>query len=142
MSRIVDASVASKWFFPEPGSPEAERLLSEHDPLMAPDLIVAEVCNVAWKRLRSGEITEAHATRAMAQIGRMVDVLSPLADLAPRAIEIARALDHPAYDCFYLALAEREHTYLVTADDGLIRRVASTPWARHARSLVPRRRQR
>jgi predicted nucleic acid-binding protein len=135
VSRIVDASVACKWFFPEPGSAEAEALLGEQDPLMAPDLIVAEICNVAWKRLRSGDITEAHATGAMAQIGRMVDVLSPLADLAPRAIEIARALDHPAYDCFYLTLAEREHTYLVTADDVLVRRVARTPWARHVRLL-------
>lgn len=109
---------------------------------MAPDLIVAEVCNVAWKRLRSGEITEEHATRAMTQIGRLVDVLSPLAALAPRAIEIARALDHPAYDCFYLALAEREHTYLVTADDVLVRRIARTPWSRHIRPLVSRGRRR
>jgi predicted nucleic acid-binding protein len=142
VSRVVDASVASKWFFPEPGSAEAEALLTGTDPLLAPDLIVAEVCNVAWKRLRADEITLTHAIRAMAQIARMVDVLSPLADLAPRAIEIARALDHPAYDCFYLALAEREHTDLVTADDVLVRRVARTPWARHVRHLVTRGRRR
>lgn len=142
MSRIVDASVASKWFFPEVGSPEAEALLAERGPLMAPDLIVAEVCNVAWKRLRSGEIAEAHATRAMAQIGHLVDVLSPLAALAARAIEIARALDHPAYDCFYLTLAEREHTHVVTADHVLLRRVAGTPWARYVRPLLPRARRR
>lgn len=74
----------------------------------------------------------------MAHIGRLVDVLSPMAELAPRALEIARALDHPAYDCFYLTLAEREHTYLVTADEVLVRRVARTPWARHVRPLLSR----
>jgi predicted nucleic acid-binding protein len=109
---------------------------------MAPDVIVAEVCNVAWKRLRAGEITEEHAMRAMTQIERLVDVLSPLAALAPRALEIARVLDHSAYDCFYLALAEREHALLVTADDVLVRRLTGTPWARHVRPLVSRGRRR
>ena len=89
-----------------------------------------------------GEITEEHASRAMTQIERLVDVLSSLAALAPRAIEIARTLDHPAYDGFYLALAEREHTYLVTADDVLVRRIARTPWSRHIRPLVSRGRRR
>ncbi len=109
---------------------------------MAPDLIVAEVCNVARKRLRAGEITEEHATRAMTQIGHMVDGLSPLAALAPRALEIARALDHPVSACFYLALAEREHASLVTADEVLVRRLTGTPWARHVRPLVSRGRRR
>jgi predicted nucleic acid-binding protein len=27
---------------------------------------------------------------------------------------------HPIYDCFYVALAEREHCPLITADKGLI----------------------
>ena len=34
--------------------------------------------------------------------------LSPLTPLAARATALAEALDHPVYDCFYLALAERE----------------------------------
>lgn len=80
--------------------------------------------------------------RAMTQIERLVDVLSPLAALAPRALEIARVLDHSAYDCFYLALAEREHALLVTADDVLVRRLTGTPWARHVRPLVSRGRRR
>jgi predicted nucleic acid-binding protein len=58
------------------------------------------------------------------------------------ALGIARVLDHPAYDCFYLALAEREHALLVTADDVLVRRLTGTPWARHIRPLVSRGRRR
>ena len=53
-----------------------------------------------------------------------VDVLkaSPLAipasmrQLAPSAARLAVDLDHPAYDCYYLALAVQEQYPVVTAD--------------------------
>ena len=129
--------MATKWFFPESGSTEAEALLRGEEPLLAPELIVAEVCNVAWRRLRAGEITAEQATLAATEIGRMLDELRPLAPLAPRALDIARTLRQPAHDCFYLALAERVDSHLVTADDVLVRRVAGTPWARRVRPLRP-----
>ena len=36
--------------------------------------------------------------------------------LAPSAARLAIDLDHPAYDCFYLALALQEQYPVVTAD--------------------------
>jgi len=44
-------------------------------------------------------------------------------------------LRHPAYDCFYLALAERSASPLVTADDRLISRCSSTPFEKLVQSL-------
>lgn len=117
-------------------------MLRGEEPLLAPQLIVAEVCNVAWKRLRAGEITAEQATAAATEIGRMLDDLSALAPLAPRALEIARALRHPAYDCFYLALADFVDSRVVTADEILIRRVAGTPWATRVVPLRARRTRR
>ena len=38
---------------------------------------------------------------------------------------VARRLGHPVYDCVYLALAEREHAALVTADHRLLRRLST-----------------
>lgn len=46
--------------------------------------------------------------------------LVPLGDLAGRATEIAIELNHPIYDCFYLALAERERAPIVSADAKLL----------------------
>jgi predicted nucleic acid-binding protein len=43
-----------------------------------------------------------------------------MAELAARATEIAIALKHPIYDCFYLALAERERAPLISADKRLV----------------------
>jgi predicted nucleic acid-binding protein len=50
-------------------------------------------------------------------------------DLAKRASEISLNLEHPAYDCFYLALAEREEATLVTADRRLVERIRGTAWS-------------
>ena len=57
MSWAVDASIACKWFVEEEGSDEAEQLLAVGEVLLAPELIVAEVCSALWKKLRAGHMT-------------------------------------------------------------------------------------
>ena len=54
MTLVVDASVACRWFVEEEGSVQAEALLTGDEGLVAPDLIIAEVCNAAWRKLRTG----------------------------------------------------------------------------------------
>ena len=41
------------------------------------------------------------------------------------SVRIAVALDHPAYDCVYIALAEAEEIRFVTADMSLLHKVGS-----------------
>jgi len=53
--------------------------------------------------------------------------LDGIAGLARRAAAIAGQLDHPVYDCLYLALAEAEQTKLVTADLQSLGKVRTNP---------------
>jgi predicted nucleic acid-binding protein len=65
--------------------------------------------------------------------------LRPLRPLAARAAALARKLDHPVYDCLYLALAEAEGAPLVTADRRflpLARRTAGIARVSSLRSLA------
>lgn len=130
MTLVVDASVALKWFVSEEGSTQAATLLAGLDSLIAPDLIVAEVVNAAWRAVRAGVMLDIQHDGVAARLGAAFDGLVPLAPLAPRAAVVSRLLDHPAYNCFYLALAEARAARLVTADRRLLGRVAGTPWAR------------
>jgi predicted nucleic acid-binding protein len=127
---VVDASVACKWFISEPGSDAAEALVADNEMPLAPDLIVPEVCNVAWLKLRRGEITSEQATAMVEGLPDVLDGLVPSVQLANRALEIANVLAHPASDCFYIALAELRGTRMVTDDRRLLGRLKKTIYAR------------
>jgi predicted nucleic acid-binding protein len=122
MTLVIDASVAIKWLVEEEGS-EAALALRETDRLLAPDLLAAECANILWKKARRGELTIDEALFAARLLERAEIELLPTRALLHRATEIAVGLDHPAYDCFYLALAEANDCRFVTADAGFFRKV-------------------
>jgi predicted nucleic acid-binding protein len=132
---IVDASVAAKWLIAEDGSAAARLLLERGEVIQAPDLVLAEVGNVLWRHVRRGAFPALGAAQALRRLGDYFGRLVPLDELAFRAVEIAVALDHPIYDCTYLALAERETLSLVTADARLLTRVRQSPWQTLVRPL-------
>ncbi len=132
---VVDASVACKCFVAEPGSDAAEALIARGPILLGPDLIAPEVCNVAWAKLRRGEITGAQAKAMVEGLPDLLDEFVPSVGLISRALEIANALAHPAYDCCYVALAEQRGVPMITDDRRLLARLAATPWARLALKL-------
>jgi predicted nucleic acid-binding protein len=132
---LIDASVAFKWFVPEEGAAEAQRLLVESDSVVAPELVIAEVGNALWKVHRRGALSAENYTIAFSDLCRSFTELLRLDELVVRASEIARELDHPIYDCFYLACAEREEAQLVTADQRLLRVLTGSVWEGICRPL-------
>ena len=119
MSVVVDASVAAKWVIAEIGSDRANELRTETG-LIAPSLIAAEIGSALWKAVRRGDVARADAMLAIRAVLQPFDTIVANEELHERALEIAIELRHPIYDCFYLALAERERAPLVTADSRLL----------------------
>ena len=103
--------------------------------LVAPELVVAEVCNACWLACRRGEISAVQQAQIAVDITRIFDRLEGLVPHAARAVAIARELDHPVYDCFYLAVSEALDAPLVTADGRLLARVAGTPFSTRTQGL-------
>ena len=130
MTLAVDASVALKWFLPEERlADEALAIIRDGSGLIAPDILVAEVCNGAWRSARLGRIGQDQVDEIAAILPRIFEALIGAASLAPRAVAIAAAIDHPVYDCLYVALAEVRQVPLITADARLLGKLRSTPWA-------------
>ena len=121
---VVDASVAIKWVIGEDDSADAAALLVAS--LASPDLLIAECANILWKKVRRGEITATEAGLAARLLARADVALVPMRDLLDAAVALAIALDHPAYDCVYLALARRLGVPFVTADGKFVRKVAAS----------------
>ncbi len=137
MSRLViDASVAVKWVVEESGTAEALSLL-ERGALSAPDLLMAECANILWKKIKRGELAEQEARLAGELIQRADLDIQPTRPLMPRALDLAISLDHPAYDCIYLALAIENAWRFITADERLVRKLAEARDAELAGKVLP-----
>lgn len=110
----------------EARSGAARKVLATGEPLIAPDLLVAEVADTAWKKVARSEIPQPQGERIVQALPLMFDRLVPAAELAERAFAFAVRHGHPVYDGLYLALAEAADAVLVTDDArlaGLARRV-------------------
>jgi predicted nucleic acid-binding protein len=129
MTLVDDASVAFKWFAQEDGTDRALELLARDEPIVAPDLIVAEVCDAASKSLRRAELSPAQFDEIVSDIAQPFSRLIPVAHLIRPAAALTRRLDHPIYDCLYLALADTEGLRVVTADQRLLAAVSGTTLA-------------
>lgn len=121
MSLVIDASIAIKWVIAEPGTNEALALRNER--LFAPDLLIPECANILWKKVRRAEITEQEASLAARLLARADIQLEPMRPFLEPAMRLAVELDHPAYDCIYLALAKQLVCDFVTADAALYRKI-------------------
>jgi predicted nucleic acid-binding protein len=127
---IVDASVIVKWFVAEELRDEARQLVQLDEPLLAPDILVAELGNAMWAKARRNEVAYEDAIQAITVISSGRDLqFHASGPLILRAFELARELDHALYDCIYLALAESLDQPLVTAD----RRFVAAAEARYPR---------
>ena len=124
MKFTVDASVVVKWYVSEKYSEEARLLLAHRLERFAPDFVPVELANIFWKKARLREIGDPHTYFQELPKVREAVVLSPGADLIERAAQIAAQIDHPVYDCLYIACAEATGSTLITADRKLATIVA------------------
>ncbi len=131
----VDASVVVKWYVAEDRSREARALERFGNLLAAPDFLAVELASIAWKKARLEQIEPQHAALIAAPEALSPIELVPSGPLTAAAFACATELDHPVYDCLYLACAVHIGGMLITADDRFVRAVAGSPYTRFVRRL-------
>ena len=118
-SIVVDASALVRIIEgAEAAAPFREAVLKA-DLVLAPELMLTEVANALWRLQRAGQLEVDGLQRRLSRAVELVDVIEPDRHLQAEALALACHLDHPVYDCLYLALARREAAVLVTADQRL-----------------------
>lgn len=123
MRITVDAGIVVKWFVAEPLSQESRLLLARHLELQAPDLLLPEFANTIWKKVRRREIADPEPfLNELRSLTGLIE-LYPADVLIERASQLAFEIDHPVYDCLYLACAGITGAPLLTADRRLVERV-------------------
>lgn len=119
MIYVVDATVAVKWFVNEPLRSVALRLIDSRLALQAPDLVLAQLGEIARLKLRRGEIAPEQAQEALRRAPFFFERLHLTQQLHERAFQLSLKLDRPIVTCFYLACAETLKAPLITADRDL-----------------------
>jgi predicted nucleic acid-binding protein len=130
---VIDASIAIKWVVEEHGTAEA-LTLRQKAVLIAPDLLVPECANILWKKVQRHELLVEEALLAARLLQGAEIELLPMRSLFEIATRISIEIDHPAYDCVYLALADENDCQFVTADERILRKL------NHSRDASMRRR--
>jgi predicted nucleic acid-binding protein len=101
---IIDANIVGKWFFDEPLKDAADYLIEQQYRFIAPDLMVSEFINIVQKNTRAQKITQVYGLEALKRFHALAIHYVPAIDLLEEAYRISCILDHPAYDCIYLAI--------------------------------------
>jgi predicted nucleic acid-binding protein len=132
---VVDANIALKWVVRESGNDDALILLDRYK-LSAPDLLLAECANALWKKVARQEISSAFADSASTLLQQVRIELVPMRTLVRAATALSIALGHPAYDCFYIALAEANGWQFATADERFITKLKKIDQARFSSRIL------
>jgi predicted nucleic acid-binding protein len=124
---VCDASVLFKLLVVEEDSEDANRLLAAAQ-LATSELAFAEIGNALWSRIRDRRFSVDTGQALMQKLHALpLDVRSIRPFLA-RALSLAAAVNHPIYDCVYLALAEDLEIPLVTADRRFLIAIHRAEW--------------
>ena len=129
---VVDANVALKLFFEQPGSDRADELFAHlaadaRARAFVPDFFYAECVSAFTVYVRQTDYAAEAARRDLTELLALGLHVVATADLATEALDLAMTHSISGYDTFYLALSQRVGAPFVTADEKLLRALGGKP---------------
>lgn len=129
---VVDASVAAKWYLPEPDSDKAAQFLSAEYECIAPDLIRLEIGSLLLRHVRRRHVApEEWLSILTERLPAALNVVSSI-EYTRAAFDIARAAGGSFYDAIYLAVARVAEAPIITDDAAMMRTARSVNITAHA----------
>jgi predicted nucleic acid-binding protein len=119
-SCVLDASAALRLITQDPAAEDLARQVEQMALVLAPELMLTEVANALWKLQQAGGLDGIDPQLLLADARDLVDQIEPDRTLQVEALALACHLNHPVYDCLYLALARREAATLLSTDQRLL----------------------
>lgn len=116
---VIDASALVGWLMPDESGIDLPALAAEHEDIVAPWLLWAELRNILIVSERRGRIPLGSAE----QITDAVDALGIILDTTPAGavvLDLARRHRLTVYDALYLELALRQGAALASLDAALL----------------------
>lgn len=137
MIATLDTNIAVALLIDLPYSEQARQIVSQASAAIAPDLIISEFANTLWKIALAGNKPAAEFDHILAGLPLLFDEIIAGRLLMKAALHHAVTLKHPAYDCFFVALALSRQAALVTADRSLARVIREAGLEMEVRLIEP-----
>ena len=119
---VVDCSVVVKWTIPTEDH-AAAALFGDWEHLvvgvLVPSHFPSEVISAFLRASRRGRLTTDEAREAIRDLLALPFIICDVTAIADRAFTLAHQHQQRAYDCLYVALAERDGIELWTGDERL-----------------------
>jgi len=122
---VVDASVAAKWFLPEPNHEKAKQFLQEEEYFVVPDYFFIDMESLFTKKVRQRLLTISEAEEAVNKLNQLPLQHVDWYRLRETAFHLAAGFSVSYYDAIYAALALTIKSTLISADRRLIKAVKS-----------------
>ncbi|MHA1593668.1 MAG: type II toxin-antitoxin system VapC family toxin [Candidatus Baldrarchaeia archaeon] len=123
---VLDSSVIAALFFPEPFSAWAETVIENFEEFFTADIAVAEVCNVAWKRIHLFKHPKEKVIDALEKAINFIEGICHIvkaSDEYRNAIDIAIRTGITFYDALFLNISVQKGLKLATLDKKLVGRL-------------------
>ena len=122
---VVDASVAAKWFLPEPNHEKAKQFLRDEEYFVVPDYFFIEMESLFTKKVRQHLLTTSEAKQAIEKLNQLPLQKISWDRLRITAFHLAADFAVSYYDAIYASLALTTNATLITADLRLVNAVKS-----------------
>lgn len=116
---VLDASALVGWVMPDERGIDLPELAAEHDDLLAPWLLWAELRNILIVNERRGRLPPGSAEQITDAVGGLGIVLDT-APAGPVVLDLARRHRLTVYDALYLELSLRQGASLASLDAALL----------------------
>ena len=119
----------------EPFREDAVKALGKSEDIVVPDFFFVEFTNVLWQWVRTGDVVLDRAVALFRDAETLVTEVVAASQLRDQALEFAVARNVSAYDTFFVALAVKRGSKLVSSDRELLRKfpevvIATSVYAR------------
>jgi predicted nucleic acid-binding protein len=116
---VLDTSAAVEILLNKKESNKFKNTIVEADAVIAPELYISEISNVAWKYNKIAKFKHEECI-SMSEDGiNLIDQFIDTKELWKEALREAMNNDQTVYDCLYLICARRNDGILLTMDQKL-----------------------
>lgn len=120
MTVVLDASAAIEVFLNKPDAERFKTIISQADLILTPDTFPSEITNVFWKYASYSDFDLKKCESGIKYCLELIDDFIDTKEICHEVFSESLKNKHSSYDIFYLIVARRNNSTILSKDKKLI----------------------